>query len=207
MQGDDKVDDKRDDRLVNGVDAALGAMCKAMEVVIAAGLAVMVVLVFGNVVLRYGFNSGITVSEELSRWMFVWITLLGAIVALRDHGHLGVDMVVNLLPAWGKKACLIASHLAMLGLLGILFKGGWEQVAINWDSAAPSTGLSLAWVHIPALIFAVCAGALLLLDLFKIITGRVADDQLVMVQESEEAGQLRQVLADADEASHGKGAP
>ena len=201
------MDDKLDDRLVNGVDAALGALCKLMEVLIAAGLAVMVVLVFGNVVLRYGFNSGITVSEELSRWIFVWITLLGAVVALREHGHLGVDMAVNLLPAWGKKACLVLSHVIMLGLVAVLFKGGWEQVAINWDSAAPSTGLSLAWVHIPALVFAVCAGALLLLDLFKIVTGRVADDQLVMVQESEEAGQLRQVLADADATAHGKAAP
>ena len=51
----------------------------------------MVVLVFGNVVLRYGFNSGITVSEELSRWLLVWLTFLGAIVAVREHAHLGVD--------------------------------------------------------------------------------------------------------------------
>jgi hypothetical protein len=46
--------------------------------VIAACLAAMVVLVFGNVVLRYGFNSGIAVSEELSRWLFVWLTFMGA---------------------------------------------------------------------------------------------------------------------------------
>ena len=69
--------------------------CRALEAVIAAMLAVMVVLVFGNVVLRYGFNSGITVSEEVSRWLFIWMTFLGAIVALREHGHLGVDMVVH----------------------------------------------------------------------------------------------------------------
>ena len=59
----------------------------------------MVVLVFGNVVLRYAFNSGITVSEELSRWLFVWLTFLGAIVALKEHGHLGTDMLVGRLPA------------------------------------------------------------------------------------------------------------
>ncbi len=63
--------------------------CTAIEVLIAAALAVMVVLVFGNVVLRYGFNSGITVSEEVSRWLFIWITFLGAVVALQEHGHLG----------------------------------------------------------------------------------------------------------------------
>ena len=71
---------------------------------IALCLAVMVVLVFGNVVLRYAFNLGITVSEELSRWLFVWMTFLGAIIAMREHGHLGVDMLVSRLPPWGKKA-------------------------------------------------------------------------------------------------------
>src|SRR3712207_9594758 len=77
---------------------------------IALFLAVMVVLVFGNVVLRYAFNSGITVSEELSRWLFVWLTLLGAIVAMREHGHLGVDSLVKRLPTSGKKAALIVSQ-------------------------------------------------------------------------------------------------
>ena len=36
-------------------------------------LVAMVIMVFGNVVLRYGFNKGITVSEEVSRWLFVWM--------------------------------------------------------------------------------------------------------------------------------------
>ena len=63
-----------------------------------ACLAAMVVMVFGNVVLRYGFNSGITASEELSRWLFVWMTYLGAVVALRNRAHLGTDSVVSRLP-------------------------------------------------------------------------------------------------------------
>ncbi len=66
-------------------------------------LAVMVVLVFGNVVLRYGFNSGITLSEEVSRWMFIWLTFLGAVIALKERGHLGVDMLVGKLPACGQE--------------------------------------------------------------------------------------------------------
>ena len=61
------------------------------ELVVAC-LAVMVVLVFGNVVLRYAFNSGISVSDELSRWLFVWITFMGAVVAMREGTHLGTDI-------------------------------------------------------------------------------------------------------------------
>jgi len=55
----------------------------------------MVVLVFTNVVMRYAFNSGITISEELSRWLFVWMTFMGAIVALRERAHLGTDTLVS----------------------------------------------------------------------------------------------------------------
>ena len=172
----------------------IDSVCHALEFAIAAALAVMVVLVFGNVVMRYGFNSGIVVSEELSRWLFIWGTFLGALVALREHGHLGMDMVVGKLPPSGKKACLVFSHLLMLIILGMLAKGGWEQVRINWDVAAPTTGWSMAFVHSASVVFAVIAGLILLADLARLFTGRLADDQLVMVQESEEAVQLRDIL-------------
>ncbi len=64
----------------------LEKLTKAVEWVLITMFGIMAVLVFGNVVLRYGFNSGITASEELSRWLFVWMTFLGAIVAMRRHG-------------------------------------------------------------------------------------------------------------------------
>ena len=57
------------------------AVTRALELTIVACLAVMAILVFGNVVLRYGFDSGIAVSEELSRLLFVWLVLLGAMLA------------------------------------------------------------------------------------------------------------------------------
>ena len=169
--------------------------CRGLEVVIAAMLAAMVVLVFGNVVLRYLFNSGITVSEEVSRWLFIWMTFLGAIVALREHGHLGVDMVVQRLPAWAKKICLGLGHLLMLYILWLLLQVSIAQARINWDVTAPTTGASMAIVYLSCVVFAVCAGFLMLLDLLRLVTGKISESELVMVQESEEAVQLQQILA------------
>ena len=169
--------------------------CRGLEGVIAAMLAAMVVLVFGNVVLRYLFNSGITVSEEVSRWLFIWMTFLGAIVALREHGHLGVDMVVQRLPAWAKKICLGLGHLLMLYILWLLLQGSIAQARINWDVTAPTTGASMAIVYLSCVVFAVCAGFLMLLDLLRLVTGKMGESELVMVQESEEAVQLQQILA------------
>ena len=61
------------------------------EFVLVIMLSLMIIMVFGNVVLRYGFNSGLISSEELSRFLFIWVTFLGAIVAMRDNAHLGLD--------------------------------------------------------------------------------------------------------------------
>ena len=175
--------------------------CRGIEAVIAAMLAVMVVLVFGNVVLRYGFNSGITVSEEVSRWLFIWMTFLGAVVALREHGHLGVDMVVQRLPKTGKKICLAIGHLVMLYIVWLLFQGSVAQARINWDVTAPTTGFSMAIVYASGIVFAVLAGLILLIDLYRMLTGQLSDDELVMVQESEEAVQLQQILGEASAQS------
>jgi TRAP-type C4-dicarboxylate transport system permease small subunit len=172
--------------------------CRALEIVIALLLALMVVLVFGNVVLRYGFNSGITLSEEVSRWAFVWLTFLGAIVALKEHGHLGSDMLVSRLPAAGKKICLVVGQVLMLYVTWLIFKGSLDQARINWDVAAPVTGATLAIVNAAGIVFAVSAAVLLLREMWRALSGQLSDADLVMVRESEEAGELEALQAELD---------
>ena len=169
------------------VQQFIDGFCKALNVVIALCLAVMVVLVFGNVVMRYGFNSGITLSEELSRWLFVWMTFMGAIVALREHGHLGTDMLVGKLSPRGKKFCLGLTYVLMLWMCALLFSGAYQQAVINWDSTSAVMEVSMAWVYVPGVVFAVLGGLILLTDLVRLLTGQTRDEELVMIQESEES--------------------
>lgn len=170
--------------------------CRALEWTIAALLGLMVVLVFGNVVLRYAFNSGITVSEELSRWLFVWMTFLGAIVALKEHGHLGTDMLVARLGPTGKRVCLVIGQVLMLGATWLLFRGSWQQAQINLDVQAPVTGASVAIFYASGVVFAIASAALLLRELWRTVTGQLRDDELVMVQESEDLAQVEELHLD-----------
>ena len=175
-----------------------------LKALIALFLAIMVVLVFGNVVLRYAFNSGITVSEEVSRWLFVWLTFLGAIVAMREHGHLGVDTLVKRLPNWGKRACLLVSQLLMLYVTWLLLSGSVEQTSINWDVTAPASGLSTGWFYGAGVVFAVSTGFILLYELYRTVSGKLSDADLIMVKESEEQEQfeeLQRQLAERDRAA------
>src|SRR3978361_1447383 len=121
----------------------LDLYCTLLKFVIALCLAAMVVLVFSNVVLRYAFNSGIATSEELSRWLLVWLTFLGAIVALRQHGHIGVDTLVRALPPRGKFLCFVASYLLMLYADWLLTLGSWKQAVLTLGDTAPASGLSV----------------------------------------------------------------
>jgi TRAP-type C4-dicarboxylate transport system permease small subunit len=172
------------------MNRAIDGFCRAVEVLIAAFLAVMVVMVFGNVVLRYVFNSGIVVSEEVSRWLFLWVTFLGAVVALKEHGHLGTDVVISRLPILGKKICLVLGHLLMLYATWLVFSGALTQARINLDVEAPVTGASMAFVYATGVVFAVFAAPLLLRDLWRILTGQLSDADMVMVKGTEEKAEV-----------------
>ncbi len=182
---------------------------RALELTIGGFLAVMVVLVFGNVVLRYGFNSGIVISEELSRWLFIWLTFIGAVVALREHAHLGTDMLVSRLPTAGKKACLLLSQLCMLYINWLFLSGSLAQARINWDVLAPVSGLSMAMVYFSGVVFSLLSGALLLMQVLNTVSGRLSEADLVMVRESEEDAewQALQARIEAEDAALARGVP
>jgi TRAP-type C4-dicarboxylate transport system permease small subunit len=160
--------------------------CRILKFIIAACLAAMVVLVFGNVFLRYVFNSGITVSEELSRWLMVWLTFLGAIVALRERAHLGVDTLVRALPATGKRICFVLSYSLMLYADWLLLAGSWRQTLITAGDRAPASNLSVGLFYSAGIVFGVSAGVILIYDLVRVLTGAASEDDLVAVRESEE---------------------
>src|SRR4026209_2437382 len=89
------------------VDRAISFFFKGLEGLLVLLLVGMVVMVFGNVVLRYLFDTGIAVSEELSRSFFVWLTFVGAVVVGRQNAHLGVESLVSRLSDRGRKLCMV----------------------------------------------------------------------------------------------------
>jgi TRAP-type C4-dicarboxylate transport system permease small subunit len=175
--------------------------CRLLDNLIALLLAIMVVLVFGNVVLRYVFNSGITVSEEMSRWLFVWLTFLGAIVALKEYGHLGTDMLLVKLPPKAQRALLVLSNVLMLYMTWLLFQGSLAQAKINYDVEAPVTGLSVAIFYASGIVFAVSAAVILLDQLWDLLSGKTRDEDLVKIAESEDMAMVGAMNHDAQDAT------
>ena len=153
---------------------------RAIEWLLVGLLAVMVVLVFGNVVLRYGFNSGIVFSEEVSRFLFMWLTLLGALVAMHDNAHLGMTGLIERLPVAGQRVCRFASDALMLACCSLLAHGTWKQVVLAMDDRAPVSGVPMGVVFSALLVCSVGVALLLLQSLWRQISGALPAAELVI---------------------------
>jgi len=174
--------------------------CRVIETLTALALAAMVLLVFGNVLLRYVFNSGIAISEEMSRWLFVWLTFMGAVVAVKEQAHLGTDFLLAKLPPWIQRSCLVVSYMLMLYCTWLLFSGAWAQTQINWDVEAPVSGASVGIFYASGVFFAASSGVILLRQLWLVLSGQVRDEDLVNIKESEELAQLNELHLDRNDA-------
>ncbi|HZY17929.1 MAG TPA: TRAP transporter small permease [Ramlibacter sp.] len=157
-----------------------------LEFLVVAAMVAMVIMVFGNVVLRYGFNSGITVSDEMSRYCFIWLTYIGAMIAMRDKGHLGVDTLVKHLPRAGKKTCLFLSEALMLWCNVLFVVGTWKMHDLQVTNVSPVVGISMIWIYGIGYVVGTVMALFNLHVLWRLVTGRIADDELVQVVESED---------------------
>ncbi|WP_243730706.1 TRAP transporter small permease [Rubellimicrobium sp. CFH 75288] len=164
---------------------------RAVEAVLVLLLAGMVVMVFTNVVLRYGFNSGLTVSEEMSRYFFVWLTFIGAVLAFRDHAHLGVETVVRRLGPRGRLVCVALSNAIILLCAVVLVWGTWRQHAINASMTAPVVGLSMIWVFGVTYVTGLAVGAMALARLVRALLGRVSAEEMARITGEYEPGEVR----------------
>jgi len=152
---------------------------KSLEAVMVLCLAAMCLMVFGNVVLRHVFDSGINTSEELSRFLFIWLTFLGAIVAMREGGHLGMDMVVRRLTGRTRWVALMLGQLLVLACCGVMLWGLILQHDINVANIGLVTGLSMAIVYSVAWLCAASIGAMVLVNIVNLLRGKdLPDPQL-----------------------------
>ncbi len=159
---------------------------RVAEFTLVTMLCLMVIMVFGNVVLRYGFNDGIISSEELSRYLFIWITFLGAIVTLRDNAHLGLDSLVRRLSLRGKKLAFAVSNILMLGCCALMFYGTFKQHGINASTRSPVLEIPMIWIYGVGYLTSVAMGLMIAAKLVALARGQFQESDLIQIQDSEE---------------------
>lgn len=177
------------DKLFKGIDYFTGIL---------TGL--MVLFVFLNVVLRTFFNSGLTWSEELARYLFVYVTYIGAISAMRANGHLGVDTLISRVKPKIQMAMYLISQTMIAILMCILVQGAYKMVIQNTQSRTAAllipysvlyfagiiTGISIAILAVANIIHAVKHPS----EISDIVTMSVSDDDDIAAEAIEGAENL-----------------
>lgn len=159
-------------------DRIVAGITRLMEWVLIGLLAGMAAMVFLNVVLRYGFNSGITFSEEMSRYFFVWLTFIGAVLTFGEHGHIGVETLVRRFGRRGRLICMAISNVIILLCAAVFFWGTWLQHDINASMTAAVVGMSMIWVFGVGYFTALGLGLIAGIRLLRILTGRTTNEEV-----------------------------
>ena len=135
----------------------MGKLYVRLEFAAGAGiLAVITGLVFVAAAMRF-FGKPLIWSVDLAQLLFIWLCFIGATRAMRQRAHLGVDLLVRLLPHTGRLWLETALATVTLVFLAVLAWQGMELTFLNIERQFGDSGLSYAWVTI-----AVPAGSALL---------------------------------------------
>lgn len=149
-------------------------LLRGTEVLMAIFLGVMALAVFVNVVLRYGFGSGIPASEELSRLLFVWMVFLGAAAAYPMGEHMAFTSLVGLLQRKPRAMAVAAAFIRLLviGACVLLARGAWQQVVVGMGSKSVVLGYPTALLPLPAFL---CASAIGLMATWELLRNKPLD--------------------------------
>jgi TRAP-type C4-dicarboxylate transport system permease small subunit len=146
-----------------GIPAALDRVSQALNrrvktVVCAMGMA-MALVVAVQVVSRYVFNHSLFWSEELARFLLIWLSFLGATVAYCHGAHPGVDSLVRRLPEQWRAGAALISCLAGGALFTVMVVSGIQFAWFVRLQIFPATGIArwiiMAVVPVSGLIFLV----------------------------------------------------
>lgn len=147
---------------------------KVANLLMAACLGVMAVAVFVNVVLRYGFGSGVVASEELSRLLFVWMVFIGAAAAYPAGEHMAFTSLAGLLARRPLAFALLSAFIRLLVMAAcvMLAWGAWQQVVVGMDSRSVVLGYPAALLPLPAFL---CASAIAVMAFIELIQRKPLD--------------------------------
>lgn len=174
------------DKVFRGIDIFTGILTGAM-----------VLFVFLNVVLRMVFNSGLTWSEELARYLFVAVTYIGAISAMRANAHMTVDMVISKVKPPLQMLFYLVSQGLIAALMLILVHGSYKMVLQNTAARTAALGIPYALLYSLGILTGVAICVLAVANIFYAVTHPAEIAKIVTVSTEDD-----EILAEAANAEN-----
>ena len=122
-------------------------LAEAEAAVLITLVAVMTLIVFLQVVYRYVLIQPLYWSEELARYLFVWVSILGATLALQKRGHFGLDFFYRMLPGQQRRFLQFLIHLFVGIVIFVILIQGVRLVQATILQKSPAMEISMGWAY------------------------------------------------------------
>jgi TRAP-type C4-dicarboxylate transport system permease small subunit len=122
-------------------------LAKAEAAVLITLVAVMTLIVFLQVVYRYVLIQPLHWSEELARYLFIWLSILGATLGLQKRGHFGLDLFYRMLSDQKRRYLQLLIHLLVGGVILVILIQGIKLVQATVLQKSPAMGISMGWAY------------------------------------------------------------
>ena len=124
-----------------------------VKYVLVALMGALTVLTFYQIVLRYVFNSPSSWSEEAVRFLFVYASFIGAGIGIMEHSHIGIDILVNMLPEKYRKGAHIVIHAAISVFGGVLIYAAEPLLRMTKRQLSPALKIPMNYIYFSTMLF------------------------------------------------------
>jgi TRAP-type transport system small permease protein len=146
---------------------------RVLEYLAAALLAAVCLLTLAQVLFRYVFASPLAWSEELARFLFIWLSFLGAALCFRRGGHFHLDLLANRLQPAAARWFRLGADLLVLGFTGLLLWQGVAVLKLAFLSQYVVLGLSAGWSYLAIPVAASLMALFVLADILRTLGCRL----------------------------------
>ncbi|MGH3586291.1 MAG: TRAP transporter small permease [Pseudonocardia sp.] len=129
-------------RVKNALDVTLRWLCIVL-------LAALVLVVAWQVFTRQVLAAPSTWSEELAKYLFVWLSFFGTALVFGERGHIAVDFLVRRAPERFQRVAAVFCQVVTMAFAAlVLVYGGWQLAQLTWMQDIPSLPLMVGWLYL-----------------------------------------------------------
>ena len=120
----------------------------ALEICAALMLIGICLIVFGGVIFRYFLHIGLAWTEELSRYLQIWMTFIGATVAVKRWSHFQLTIINQWIPESATRYTRMLAILIVMALAGVMIKNGIEITRVSWNQTSAIMGWNIGYLYV-----------------------------------------------------------
>ncbi len=146
--------------------SVINGITKGLTVLFLSAITVMVAV---EVILRYCFGSSLIVTEELSRYLMVWVVFLACSLAVRDKSHISIEIVANRFTGRARAGYSLLAQLLWLAFLVFLIVEGVIALSFQMEQIIPTLNIAIFWFYLAIPV----GGTLMILNLLPQVAENV----------------------------------